>query len=121
MIVLKKIVLEDGYEYLDPFKLVDEFDEKSFKIFEIAKVCTDVLNYFIENDPDAYGNAPYARLDGFMCGFMAGRGLTLKRGDAEWDIVKGKRVILRIEVPQKPQSYYEALKDNRETLQKVFG
>lgn len=121
MFVLKKQVLEDGYEYLDPSELIDERDEKSFKIYMLAKACADCLNYFIENRPDAFGNAPYARLDGFLHGYLAGAGMELRQGDAEWDIVKGKRIILRVEVPKLPTSYYEALKDNARTLREVFG
>ena len=121
MVILKKIVLEDGYEYLDPNELIDEKDEKSFKLYSLAKACTDVLNYYIENTPDAFGNAPYARLDGFMQGYIAGMGMELERSAEIWTIRKGKRVILRIEVPQKPISYYQAVKDNAKTLREVFG
>ena len=121
MIVLKKIVMEDGYEYLDPFKLVDEADPDSYKIYELAKVCADVLNYFIENTPDAFGNAPYARLDGFMYGYLAGKGMTLERKTDIWTIRKGKRIVMRIEVPEKPREYYEAVKDNAKTFRDVFG
>lgn len=121
MVILKKIVLNDDYEYLDPHQIFDESDSKSFEMYTLAKVCSDVLNYYIENTPDAFGNAPYARLDGFMCGYILGRGMELERGKDVWNIRKGKRVILRIEVPKKPQEYYEAVKDNAETFRKVFG
>ena len=121
MTVLKKTVLEDGYEFLDPTDLIDETDPKSFKMYSLAKACVDVLNYYIENTPDAFGNAPYARLDGFMQGYIAGLGMELERGEKIWNIRKGKRIVLQIEVPQKPQAYYEAVKDNVETFRKVFG
>ena len=121
MIVLKKTILEDDYEWLDANQLIDETDIKSFKIFTLGKCVADVLNYFIENSPDAFGNAPYARLEGYMYGYIHGLGMDIKIGEKEWDIVKGKRIILRVEVPKKPVQYYEALKGNRETRRKVFG
>ena len=121
MVVLKKIVLEDGYEYLDPFKLVNEEDAKSFEAYELAKVCADVLNYYIENTPDAFGNAPYAHLAGYMYGYLAGKGMSLERRSDVWTIRKGKRIVMRIEVPKKPQEYYEAIKDNAKTLRDLFG
>lgn len=121
MVVLKKHILEDGYEYLDPHELFDESDKKTFKLYSLAKACADVLMYYIENTPDAFGNAPYARLDGFMNGYLIGAGLEINYKKTEWDIVKGKRIILRIEVPQLPRSYYEAVKENRKTLREVFG
>lgn len=121
MVVLRKKVLDDGYEYLDPNELIDERDEKSFKTYVLAKTCSDVLNYFIDNSPDAFGNAPYARLDGFLHGYLCGAGMELRIHDDVWDIVKGKRVILRVEVPKLPTSYYESLKDNAKTRREVFG
>lgn len=121
MVLLKKIVLDDDYEYLDPHQIFDESDPKSFKMYTLAKACADVLNYYIENTPDAFGNAPYARLDGFMNGYILGLGMELDRKKEVWDIRKGKRIVLRIEVPKKPQAYYEALKDNAETFSKVFA
>ena len=121
MIVLKKSIDEHGNEWLDPTSLIDEFNPKSFKIYQLARCCADVLNFWTNNTPDSFGNAPYARLDGFMSGYLCGQGYELRRGETEWDIIKGKRVILRIEVPAKPQAYYEAVKDNAETLRKVFG
>ena len=121
MIVLRKCVLKDGYEYLDPIDLLDESDEKTFKTYLLAKACCDVLNYFIENLPDAFGNAPYARLDGFLHGYLAGAGMELRQTDDVWDIIKGKRIVLRVEVPRLPTAYYEALKDNAKTWNEVFG
>ena len=121
MVLVKKIVQEDGSEYLDPVKLIDEADPKSFEVYELAKVCADVLNYYIENTPDAFGNAPYARLDGFMYGYILGTGMELERKQDIWTIRKGKRIVMKIEVPKKPQGYHEAVKDNAETFRKVFG
>ena len=121
MVVFKKTVLEDGHEYLDATQFIDETDPRSFKLFSLAKVCEDVLNYFIENTPDAFGNAPYARLKGFMQGYLAGQGMDLVRGNDIWEIRKGKRIVMRIEVPQKPAGYYEALADNARTWRDVFG
>ena len=59
MKVLKKIVLEDGYEFLDPTELIDEINDPDFKMFSLGKPICDVLNYYQENSPDAFGNAPY--------------------------------------------------------------
>ena len=121
MKVLKKIVLDDGYEYLDPTELIDEINDSHFEMFSLGKPICDVLNYFQENSPDAFGNAPYQRLCGYMDGYIHGRKMELERGEGLWIVRKGKRKILAVEVPQKPQSYYEALKDNAKTLREVFG
>ena len=120
MHTLKKMVLEDGYEYLDPTDLIDEANEKSFELYSLAKCVCDVLNYFQENSPDAFGNAPYARLVGYMNGFIHGSKMDLEQGEDMWIIRKGNRKILCIEVPRKPQSYYDDLKDNAETIAAVF-
>lgn len=121
MVIVKKTVLSDGYEYIDAHQVFNEFDPKTEKQYALAKCVADVLNYYQENTPDAFGNAPYARLDGFMFGYITGNGYELKQEKEHWDIIKGKKIIMRVEVPKKPQSYYEAVKDNRETYRKVFG
>lgn len=122
MVVLKKHVLEDGGEWLDPIELLDECcPEKTEKIFMLAKACADVLNYFNENSSDAFGNAPYARKDGFLYGFLAGAGLELVQKETVWDIYKGKRIFLRVEVPKLRDSYYDEVKENKKTWLEVFG
>lgn len=121
MIELKKIVsIEDGVEYLDPTCLIDE-KNWNHKDYELAKPFCDVLNYYQFNTPDAFGNAPYQRLDGFMQGFMAGAGLTLERGETLWTIRRGTRRIMTIEVPTRPDSYFQAVQDARNTFNDVFG
>ena len=120
MTILKKIVLDDGYEYLDPSELIDETNEKSFGLYTLAKCVCDVLNYFQENSPDAFGNAPYARLVGYMNGYIHGCKMDLEKEKDIWTIRKGSRKVLCIEVPKKPQSYYDDLKDNTETIAAVF-
>lgn len=122
MVVLKKHVLEDGCEWLDPVDLIDDLcPEKTEKIFMLAKACADVLNYYNENSPDAFGDAPYARKDGFLKGYLTGAGLELVNRETVWDIYKGKRIFLRVEVPKLNASYYDEVKDNRETWSAVFG
>ena len=122
MTVLKKHVDEVGDEWLDPVEVWDECcPEKTEKIFLLAKACADVLNYWLDNTPDAFGDAPYARLEGFLNGFVAGAGMVLEKHEDVWDIRKGKRVVLRVEVPKKPASYYEDMKDIAETRRALFG
>lgn len=122
MVVLKKHVDEDGFEWLDPLELVDELcSNNTDKIFGVAKCCADVLNYWLDNTPDAFGNAPFARLDGFLYGYLAGAGMDLEKSKDVWTIRKGKRVVLRVEVPKKPASYYEDMKDVAETRRALFG
>ena len=105
MLTLKKFDL-NGCDYLDPTTLIDEQDKKSFEIYSIAKCICDVLNYYQENSPDAFGNAEYQRICGFMDGYLCGMKLTLERTETNWIVSKGKRKILSIEVPKKPDSYY---------------
>ena len=121
MIIVRKTVLSDGYEYVDAHQVFDEFNPKTEEHYALAKCISDVLNYYQENTPDAFGNAPYARLDGFMQGYICGKKYELERGKEYWDVIKGKRIIMRVEVPKLPQSYYAAAKDNRETFREVFG
>lgn len=118
---LKKTINEYNNEYLDSTKLIDEINDPDFKYYTIAKPICDVLNYYQENTPDAFGNAPYQRLDGFMQGYLAGANLTLERGDAVWTVKRGNKRIFIIEVPTKPKHYYEAVKDNAETKSAFFG
>ena len=121
MRILKKIVLEDGYEFLDPTELIDEINDSDFKMFSLGKPICDVLNYYQENSPDAFGNAPYARLEGFLSGYLCGAKMELDKDKDLWVVRKGKRKVLAVEVPKKPQSYYDDLKDNAKTLREVFG
>ena len=121
MKLLKKIVLEDGNEYLDSTELIDEMNDRDFKMYSLGKPICDVLNYFQENSPDAFGNAPYARLEGYMYGYIHGRNMELEQGEDLWIVRKGKHKILAVEVPKKPQSYYDDLKDVTKTLRDVFG
>lgn len=121
MKILKKMVLEDGIEYLDPTELIDEINDPDFKMFSLGKPICDVLNYYQENSPDAFGNAPYARLEGFLSGYLCGSKMELEKSKELWIVRKGKRKILAVEVPKKPQSYYNDLKDNAKTLRDVFG
>ena len=117
---VKKTVLEDGYEYVDADQLIDEINDPDFKWFTIAKPIIDVLNYYQENTPDAFGNAPYARLEGFMNGFLAGKGYTLEKGQTLWTVKSGSRRILTIEVPTKPEDYYAACRDARDSWESLF-
>lgn len=121
MKTLKKVVLEDGCEYLDPSELIDEINDPNFTMFSLAKPICDVLNYFQENTPDAFGNAPYARLCGYMDGYIHGCKMELEKGKDVWIVRKGKRKILCIEVPQKPQSYYDDLREISDTRRDIFG
>lgn len=121
MKTLKKKTTENGVEYLDPTELIDEINDPNFKWFMLAKPICEVLNYFQENSPDAFGNAPYARLEGYMYGYIHGAKMDLEREKNYWTVKKGNRKILVIEVPKKPQSYYDDLKDNAKTRQRVFG
>ena len=122
MVVLKKHVTKDGLEWVDPAEVIDETDlAKSDKIFSLAKSCADVLNYWLDNTPDAFGNAPYARLYGFLHGYLAGAGMELEESEDIWTIRKGKRVVLRVEVPKKPAAYYEDMKDTAEMRKALFG
>ena len=121
MKTLKKIVLEDGIEYLDPTELIDEMNDPDFKMFSLGKPICDVLNYFQENTPDAFGNAPYKALEGHMRGYIHGSKMELERGEDLWIVRKGKRKVLAIEVPKKPQSYYDDVKDIQKTIKDVFG
>lgn len=122
MVVLKKHADEDGSEWLDPVEVWDESrPEKTEKIFLLAKACADVLNYWLDNTPDAFGNAPYERLVGFLNGFVVGAGLELEKREDVWNFRKGKRVVLRVEVPRKPAAYYEDMKDVAETRRALFG
>ncbi len=120
-VILNKSFLEDGTEYLFPTTLIDESDMKSFEVYNIAKCICDVLNYFQENTPDAFGNAPYQRLDGYLAGYLHGSKLELEKGTDWWIIKKGKRTIMKIEVPSKPPRYYQELQDSAKTIRKVFG
>ena len=122
MVVLKKHVDADGFEWVDPAEVIDETNlAKNDKMFVLAKSCADVLNYWLENSPDAFGDAPYARLHGFLYGYLAGAGMELEKSKEVWTIRKGKRVVLRVEVPKKPDSYYEDMKDVAETRRALFG
>lgn len=120
MKILKKIV-DDGVEYLDSSELIDEINDRDFKMFSLGKPICDVLNYFQTNSPDAFGNAQYSRLEGYMFGYIHGSKMELEQGEDLWIVRKGKRKILVVEVPKKPQSYYDDLKDVAKTLRDVFG
>ena len=122
MVVFRKQMTGDGYEWLDPTDLFDEScPEKTEKVFMLGKACADVLNYFNENRSDAFGNAPYARKDGFLHGYLAGAGFDLVQRETEWDIYKGKRIFLRVEVPKLRESYYEEVRENRAAWNAAFG
>lgn len=121
MITLEKTKLGDGVEYLDPTTLIDEANPKSFDAYTLAKCACDVLNYYQENSPDAFGNAPYQRLDGYLSGYLHGSKMELEKGTEWWIIKKGKRTIMKIEVPNKPPRYYQELQDSAKTIRKVFG
>lgn len=117
---LKKRI-EDDLEYLEPTDLIDEINDPDFKYLNIGKPICDVLNYYQFNTPDAFGNAPYQRLDGFMQGYLLGAGYTLEKSKDLWTVRKGTRRVLVIEVPKRPDDYYEAVKDNISTRRAVFG
>jgi hypothetical protein len=120
-VILNKSFLEDGTEYLFPTTLIDESDMKSFEVYNIAKCICDVLNYFQENTPDAFGNAPYKALDGYMRGYLNGSKLDLIKEDNWWVVKKGKRTVIKIEVPKKPSSYYQELQESAKNIRKIFG
>ena len=110
------VKLSDGSDWLDPTTVLDESNPTTFRTYTLAKSISEVLLYFLENEPDAFGNAEYARKEGFLHGYLSGIEASLCEGDDVWRVMKGNRVLLEVEVPAKPQSYWESIRENRRLL-----
>ena len=78
-------------------------------------------NYYQYNDPTAFGNPDYERLDGTVYGLMLGFDLDISTVDGYIIVRKGSKTIMMIQKPDKPDWYYDKKKDAIETWNKVFG
>jgi hypothetical protein len=74
-------------------------------------------NYFQFNTPTAFGNPEYSQLVGEVHGILLAMEVDERHRDDKIIIFKENgRVLLTVDKPQKPKSYYEELQDIRRTL-----
>ena len=73
-------------------------------------------NYYQENTPCAFGDPKFEYLVGKVQGILqAGEIVEERKGDYI-EFRRGGRVILRVDKVEKPKSYYETTKENKELM-----
>lgn len=80
----------------------------------------DRENYFQDYTPTPFGNPRYEYLVGLVHGIKLAAGIEEETHDGRLIFRKGKRKVLVVDKVERPASYYEAAKDNTETL-RAFG
>lgn len=76
-------------------------------------------NYFQENTPTAFGNPEHEHRCGVVVGLLLAMEAVEHRENGQIVIRKGRdgRKLLVVDVPTRPEWYYESVRDNRETLE----
>ena len=77
-------------------------------------------NYYQLYSPTAFGNAEYARLDGFVCGILQATGWEEIQDESYIIIKRNNRKILILQKLSKPQSYYEDKKEIAKILNEIM-
>lgn len=80
----------------------------------------DRENYFQDYTPTPFGNPRHEYLAGLVHGIKLAAGIEEETADGRLIFRKGKRKVLVVDKVRRPASYYEAAKDNAETL-RAFG
>lgn len=80
----------------------------------------DRENYFQDYTPTPFGNPRHEYLTGLVHGIKLAAGIEEEDKDGRLIFRKGKRKVLVVDKVRRPASYYEAAKDNAETL-RAFG
>lgn len=77
-------------------------------------------NYYQEHTPTAFGDPEYSFRSGLVQGILQAGNIEERHRGGKTVFLKGRRIILTVENLKRPVSYYEAKKDNYETL-KALG
>lgn len=125
--IVHKIV-DDGNEWLPDIvdtPIWDDFDEigapKSMRVVAaLYRAVAERDNYYQENAPTAFGDPEYKLAYGIAHGIMLAEEIEEIEADGKRIFRKGKRIILVVDKLIRPKLYYEALRDNAETL-RAFG
>lgn len=73
-------------------------------------------NYYQENTPCAFGDPKFEYLAGMVHGILQAGEITEENKVGYIEFRRGGRVILRVDKIEKPKSYYETAKENRELM-----
>lgn len=116
----------DDIEYLsDPSILIDTditmIKGVQLRNFNVYKAIQEVENYYQVNTPTAFEDPDYRQKQGFMLGLLTAYELNIDYIEdvIEVSTIKGTK-IMRIQKPLKPDSYYDDIKDIRETINNIF-
>lgn len=116
----------DGIEQLpDPSILIDTditlLTGAKLRNFNVYKAIQEVYNYYQWNSPTAFGDPEYKLKQGFMLGVLTAYELNFDKVDDIIEIsTRNGTMIMRIHEPTKPDSYYDQLKDIKETIDAIF-
>lgn len=121
-IYLKKHKI-DYDEYLDAadvFEYVSECSTEGGLAYQFAKIVSDWQNYWNYNTPTAFGNPDYNYLAGQFVGYIIAKQYEKEETSDQIIIRKGNRKIWVIDKIEKPESYFEAERDNIKTLNSIL-
>lgn len=76
----------------------------------------DRENYYQENTPTAFGDPKYSRQCGFVAGILQGAGLEEKSDGGKITFMKNGKPFLVVDKISRTDAYYDAVRDNGETL-----
>lgn len=124
-----KSVDTNGVEYLDVMPdivadIIEKAEGNNTRDVKLALLyirIADEQNYFQSNDPTAFGNPEYSRLQGIVCGFCAGAGfLYCEEGDKIFIKTEKGSLLMTVEKPKKTDRHYKKLKEIDDTLSQIF-
>lgn len=127
--ITELVQFDNDIEYLPYFadtqfwKEMDEFNlsRRDEDIIMVYNAICDVENYWINNKPTAFGNPDYSRKHGKMVGLIGGLHWDYSEetiDGIEFIVIRsGKRKIMTIQRPKKPEHYWDAKRENQKTLE----
>lgn len=93
-------------------------EERNFRVY---KAIADRENYFQFNEPTAFGNPTYNRLDGILYGLLMGYGLDIMEEQEEIRVyTQGHKLIMKIQRPKKTEWFKEKRKEVIEIRKQIF-
>ncbi len=92
-------------------------EERNYRIY---KAIADRENYYQYNDPTAFGNPQFARLDGILYGMAIGYGVDIVEFTNEIRVyTQGHKLIIRVQRPKRTPWYKEKKKEAIETWKQI--
>ena len=122
-----KVISSDGFEYLPHIAdtaLWEAYDANNGRVlgWQAAILYQAVMereNHYQYHTPPAFGDPEYSRKSGIVTGILMATGISEELNGSQYVFKKGRRIILIVDRPKRPDSYYQHLKENNDLKEEL--